>query len=81
MALNTVAVVGRLGDRPELRYTQNGKAVLNFNLAVDRPKRQGANQETDWISCVAWEKLAEIINEYCDKGKQMAVSGRLQSRT
>lgn len=72
---------GRLTKEPELRYTQSGKAVTQFTLAVDRKRAAGGKSETDFISCVAWERLAETIAEYCAKGQKIMVEGRVQVRS
>lgn len=72
---------GRLTKEPELRYTQSGKAVTQFTLAVDRKRAAGGKPETDFISCVAWERLAETIAEYCAKGQKIMVEGRVQVRS
>lgn len=76
--LNRVILIGRLTADPELRHTPNGHTVANFTLAVDR--KFSKNSETDFIPCVAWRRLAEIINEYCHKGKLVSVEGSLQTR-
>jgi single-strand DNA-binding protein len=76
-SINSITLIGRLGRDPELRYTQTGKAVVSFSLAVDR-RQKG---ETDWFQVTAWDKLAELCNEHLRKGRQAAVRGRMQSRT
>ena len=78
-ALNKIILIGRLTADPELRYTPNGAPVANFTLAVDR--KFSKNDDTDFISIVAWRKLAEICNEFLHKGKLVAIEGRLQTRT
>lgn len=79
--LNKVIVIGNLARDPELRYTPNGIAVATFTLAVNRPKRDGEEQEPDWINIVAWRQLADIAANYLSKGRQCAVEGRLQTRS
>ncbi|WP_026701627.1 single-stranded DNA-binding protein [Salibacterium aidingense] len=80
--INQVVVVGRMTRDPELRYTPNGVAVTNFNLAVNRPfTNQKGEREADFFSIVAWRKQAENLCSYVQKGDQIAVSGRLQSRS
>ena len=76
-SINTITIIGRLGREPELKYTQTGKAVVSFSLAVDR-RQKG---ETDWFQVTVWDKLAELCNEHLRKGRQAAVRGRMQSRT
>ena len=72
---------GRITKDPELRYTPNGKAVTQFTLAVDRKHTVGGKAETDFLPCVAWERLAETIAEYCRKGSKLMVEGRVQVRS
>jgi len=80
--LNCVQLVGRLGADLELRFTQSGKGVLNFDLAVNgRASNRGDKAPAYWIPCVVWDKSAETLSEYAGKGSQLAISGRLQSRT
>lgn len=79
--MNNVALVGRLTKDPELRYTQTGKAVANFNVAVNRPfKNANGEREADFINVVQFSKGAELTAEYMKKGSQVGVSGRIQSR-
>jgi len=82
--LNTVALIGRLGADPEIRYTPSGVPVANFRIAVNeyRKDQNGQKQErTHWFSCVAWKGLAETIERYLSKGSQVGISGSLQQRT
>ena len=81
--VNRVFLIGNLGADPELRYTQNGKAVASFSLATtERRKGQdGQVQElTEWHRIVAWGKLAEICGEHLGKGSKVYVDGKLQTR-
>ena len=82
--MNKVILMGRLAKDVELRYTQTGKAVATFTLAVDRKKGENApaNAPTaDFIPCVAWDKLAEIAGNYLAKGRQVLVEGHIQVRS
>lgn len=80
--MNHITLIGRLTRDPELRYTQSGKAFCTFTLAVDRRFKQNNNQPTaDFIPCVAWDKLAEIIGNNLAKGRRVGIEGRLQTRT
>ena len=76
--MNKVILVGRLAQDPEVRYTQSGKAVASFNLAVNR---YGQKDSADFIPIVAWEKLAEVIGNNLKKGGQVLVEGRMQVRS
>lgn len=79
--LNRIVLIGRLTADPQLRYTQSGTAVATFRLAVDRnrPNQQG-ERETDFIDIVTWQKLAETCANNLNKGRLVAVDGRLQVR-
>lgn len=72
--LNTVALIGRMAAPADLRYTAAGKAVANFSLAV------GRGEECDFIDCTAFDKTAELVNEWGEKGRQVAVTGKIQAR-
>ena len=76
--MNKVILVGRLAQDPEVRYTQSGKAVASFNLAVNR---YGQKDSADFIPIVAWEKLAEVIGNNLKKGGQVLVEGIMQVRS
>lgn len=79
--LNHIAIAGRLTRDPELRRTQNGKAVTTITLAVDRDvKNAQGEREADFIDCVFWEGKAEFVAHYFQKGRAAIVEGRLQSR-
>lgn len=80
--MNHIVLIGRLTRDPELRYTPNGVAVTNFDLAVDRPTpNQAGEREADFIRIIAWQKQAELCANYLKKGRLVAVEGRLQIRS
>ena len=79
--MNTVILVGRLAADPEVRTTQNGKAVATFRLAVNRPRTKEGKQEADFFQIVAWNQLGELCGKYLAKGRECAVVGRLQNRS
>ncbi len=78
--MNKVILVGRLAQDPEVRYTQSGKAVASFTIAVNR-FTGGGQREADFIPIVAWEKLAETCGNNLTKGQRVLVEGRLQIRS
>ncbi len=78
--MNKVILVGRLAQDPEVRYTQSGKAVASFTIAVNR-FAGGGQKEADFIPIVAWEKLAETCGNNLTKGQRVLVEGRLQIRS
>lgn len=75
--MNLVSLVGRLTKDPALKYTQSGKAVASFTLAVQKEYKR---DEADFIKCIIWGKGAETITKYLTKGKRLALQGRLNVR-
>lgn len=80
--MNKAILMGRLTKDPELRYT-SGKnmAVCSFTLAVDRRTRQGEEKQADFIPVVAFDKQAEFCSKWFQKGRMVAVVGRIQVRS
>ena len=82
--INKVMLIGNLGAKPELKYTQSQQAVATISVATSRSWRdsQGNKKEdTQWHRVVVWGKLAEQVARYLDKGRQVYVEGRLQTRS
>lgn len=81
--LNKVILIGRIVRDPELKSTQSGALYCRFSLAVNKTFTQNGEKKEDvsFIDCVAWQRLAEIINQYAKKGKQICVEGRLNQRS
>ena len=83
--VNKVILIGRLGADPEVRYTPSGVAVANFSIATSeewKDKNTGEKKEqTEWHKIVAWRRLGEICGEYLQKGRQVYIEGRLQTRS
>ena len=80
--LNKITVIGNLGTDPEMRYTPSGSAVTNFSLATNRSYTTSdgeRREETEWFRIVAWNQLAEQVNQYLTKGRRAYVEGRLRS--
>lgn len=73
---NKVLIIGRVVNDPTLKYSQQGKAVTSFSIAVDR-----SQDETDFFDIVAFDKQAEVASKYLVKGRLIMVEGRLQTRT
>ena len=78
--MNKVVELGRLVSDPKVRYTPSQKVVTQFTLAVNRPLNQQGEYDADFIPCVAWGKVAELIGNSCGKGHRLLVEGRLQIR-
>jgi single-strand DNA-binding protein len=80
--MNKVFLIGRLVRNPELRYTSSNIAVATFSLAVNRPfADQDGERGTDFINIVVWRKQAENVKNYLNQGSQVAIDGRLQTRS
>ena len=80
--MNKVVLMGRLTKNPETRFTQtNNTQVTSFTLAVNRRfTKQGEERQADFINIVAWNKTAEFCSKYFNKGQQVGVIGRIQTR-
>ena len=81
---NKVQLIGNLGNTPEVKAFDNGKKVANFRMATTEIYRNAKGEkikETQWHNLVAWGKLAEIAEKYLSVGKEVAVEGKLVSRS
>lgn len=79
--INRTVLTGRLTRDPELKYTQQGTAVLSFTLAVDCQFKNNNNErETDFLNCVIWRRSAENFAKFTHKGSLVGVDGRLTTR-
>lgn len=78
--LNRIIIHGRITQDIELKTTQSGVSVCNFNVAVDRQYSQGDDKITDFFTVVCWRGLAELVAKHFRKGKEIVVSGSMQSR-
>ena len=80
--INNVVLVGRLANDPEMKYTPSGMPVTTFRLAVDRGRKsESGESQTDWLNVVCFQKTAEFVAQYMDKGAMIGLEGRVQSRT
>ena len=80
---NKVQLIGNLGGKPEIKNTESGKKLAQFSIATNESYRNAKGEkitETQWHRVVAWGKLAEIAEKYLDKGKEVAIEGKLVSR-
>ena len=81
--LNKIMIIGNLGNDPELRYTQSGTPVASFRVATtEKWKDKGGQvqEQTEWHSCNAWSKLAEICGNYLKKGSKVYIEGSVHTR-
>jgi single-strand DNA-binding protein len=81
---NKVQLIGNLGGKPEVKNTENGKKLATFSLATSESYRNASGDkvtETQWHRVVAWGKVAEIAEKYLDKGKEVAIEGKLINRS
>ena len=82
--LNKVILIGRLGQDPEAKETPSGAFVANFSMATNEfwTDKQGEKQErTEWHNVVAWDKLADLANNYLHRGSNIYCEGKLQTRS
>ncbi len=80
--MNKVFLIGRLTRDPELRYTSSNVPTASFSIAVNRNfTNQNGEREADFINIVVWRKQAENIKNYLTKGSQVAIDGRIQTRS
>lgn len=80
--MNKVFLIWNLTRDPEMRSTQSGVVVCNFTIAVNRRfKNANGEQETDFLNVIAWRQLAELCGKYLAKGRKVAVTGSIQTRT
>lgn len=78
--MNSVNIIGNLTERVELKVTANGRKVARFTLAINEGKDKDGNEITNFPNIVAWEKTAELLELYTEKGSRVGVSGRLTTR-
>jgi len=84
MDLNRAQLIGNLTQDPEMRQTPSGQNVCSFSVATNRTYTDSSGQKqqnAEFHNCVAWGKLAEIISQYCRKGKKIFIEGRIQTRS
>lgn len=82
-SLNKAMIIGRLGQDPEVRYTQSNTAVANLSVATSERYKDNMGEwkeNTEWHRVVAWGRLAEICQEYLKKGSQVYIEGPIQTR-
>ena len=86
MSVNKVILIGNVGKDPEIRYFDNGAAVVNFPLATTERGYTAANgtqipDRTEWHNIVLWRGLAKVAEQYVKKGTQLYIEGKIRSRT
>ena len=81
---NKVQLIGNVGNAPEIKSLESGKKVANFSIATNEfyKNLNGEKvQNTQWHNIVAWGKIAEIVEKFVGKGKEVAIEGKLTSRS
>lgn len=81
---NRVQLIGNLGADPEIKTLENGNKVANFSLATNESYKDSKGEkveQTEWHNIVAWGKVADIVENYCSKGKEIGVVGKLTHRS
>lgn len=80
--MNHVSLLGRLTKDPEVKQTQSGTSVCSFTIAVDRRfKNADGTRQTDFIPCVGWRQVADIVGQYFHKGSRIGITGSIQTRS
>ena len=81
---NKVQLIGNLGNNPEIITLESGKKLAKFSIATNETYKNAQGEKvtnTEWHNLVAWGKTAEIVEKYLEKGKEIAIEGKLTSRT
>ncbi len=81
---NSVQLIGNVGKTPEVTHLESGKMVAKLSLATNENYTNGNGEkvtDTQWHNLVAWGKTAEIIEKYAETGKEIAISGKLTTRS
>ncbi|CAL2078214.1 single-stranded DNA-binding protein [Tenacibaculum sp. 190524A05c] len=81
---NRVQLIGNLGNKPELIILESGKKLTKFSVATNETYKNAKGEkvtETQWHNIIAWNKTAEIIESYLDKGSEVMIEGKLTSRS
>jgi single-strand DNA-binding protein len=81
---NKVQLIGMLGNAPEVKSTESGKKLARFSIATNEIYRNAKGEkvkETTWHNLIAWGKIADIVEKYLNKGSQVAIEGKLISRS
>lgn len=83
MGYNSCTFIGNLGQDPEIRHTQSGAAVASFSIGINSSwtdKNTGQKKDhTEWVNLTAFNRLAEIVGEYCKKGSKVFVTGNMRT--
>lgn len=77
--INSIVIVGRVGQDPEMKYFESGKVKTTFSIAVGKWNSKEKKEETDWFNIELWDKNAQVAGEYVRKGRQVAVEGKLDA--
>ena len=81
---NKVQLIGNVGNEPEITNLESGKKVAKFSIATNESYKDSKGEKvtnTQWHNIVAWGKIAEIVEKYVGKGKEVALEGKLTSRS
>jgi len=81
---NKVQLIGNVGNEPEITNLESGKKVAKFSIATNESYKDSNGEKvtnTQWHNIVAWGKIAEIVEKYVGKGKEVALEGKLTSRS
>jgi single-strand DNA-binding protein len=79
--INNCTFIGNVGKDPEAKYFESGSCVAEFTLAINKPPKDGQEQEPSWINCKAWGKTAQVAADYVRKGHRIAVVAHLDQES
>lgn len=82
--VNSVRLIGHLGEDPEVKHCDNGTAVVNLSFATNEQGKDKNGQKitiTEWHHIVFWDKYADIIGKFTTKGTELAIEGKLKTRS
>jgi len=82
-SLNKVIIVGRVGNKPEGRYTPSGASTANFSVATNElwGEAESRKEHTEWHNIIAWNKTADFVTRYIQKGQLVSLEGRIRTRS
>jgi single-strand DNA-binding protein len=80
-SINTVVISGRIAAPPEYNQLDSGHTVVSFNIGVEHFNKKAGESRVVWIKCQAWDKIADYIQKYFEKGEKVVVQGELDART
>ena len=79
--INCCTFIGNVGKDPETKFFESGTCVSEFTLALNKPPKDGQEQDPSWINCKAWGKTAQLVADYVRRGHRLAVQARVDQES